>query len=81
MSEIQAIKLSAQTKSLFVQIAMKVLLEQDNINELLDNLEFATDAENLLHCLNPPTVKVDWDTLEEVAEEGEDYLGLDEQVV
>ena len=73
------IKLSAQTKGLFVQIAMKVLLEQENIGNLLDNLEFATDGENLLHCLNPPTVKVDWDTLEEVdASESDDFLGVGE---
>jgi len=79
------IKLSQQTKALFVQIAMKVILEKENINELLDELQFRTDDEDLLHCINPPTVHIDWDTLESHSEnedeaeeeEEEGWFGLD----
>lgn len=73
------IRLSKQTKTLFVQLLQKVLFEGVDIRETLNDLEFATDDENLLHCLNPPTVVVDWEMLEENNETGEDFFGVEEE--
>lgn len=75
------IRLSKQTKTLFVQLLQKVIFEGVDIRETLNSLEFAVDHDNLLHCLNPPTVTVNWDLLEDSdPEEDEvDFFGVSDE--
>jgi hypothetical protein len=75
----EVIKLSKQTKTLFAQVIMKILIEKADVYVLLNDLEFMADHENLLHCINPPSVTIEWEDLEDAdaPEPEEDFLGID----
>ena len=52
-------KLSKQANGTLLMALQKCLLEQSDITDILDNLDFDVDSEGELIVNNPPSFKVD----------------------
>ena len=52
-------KLSKQANATLLMALQKCLLEQTDITEILDNLDFDVSTEGELIVNNPPTFKID----------------------